>query len=247
LSRQLLELLHLSAPIATLLSVKQSLRARLSLIRQLASRGSLLDQNVFQEELSQIEFLHIDFLDICSNVTALFDDAVGQQGAKWALLFDELETAPDWVVGQLFAALRMFNPRMFLKLAISPVSPSAYKTLLSQDAPADGHDYRQIALWYTDRVDAKGFCEAVWRSLTKKAGINVSAREALGASAFEPVSAAIMKRANPYAPGQYWYNVFDELRRKDRSFAAFLRAKHIDLDTLGQADQRVKDAVLRKA
>jgi hypothetical protein len=247
LAQQLLQILKLSAPIATLLSVKQALRTRLSEIRLLANRGSLLDQQAFKRELSEREFLHLDFLDICSNATALFDDVVGERGAKWALLFDELETAPDWIVGQLFSSLRVFDPRLYLKLAISPVSATAYKSLLRQDAPADGQDYRQITLWYADRVDAKGFCEAVWRSLTKKAGIAISARDALGASAFEPVSRTLSKRLNPYLPGEHWHNVFSSLRQKDKSFAAFLRARGISLENLASANRHVKDAVLRKA
>jgi energy-coupling factor transporter ATP-binding protein EcfA2 len=246
-AKTIMGILKLTAPLATLLSVKQALRSRLSEIRQLSNRGSLKDQNDFRAELSNAAFLHLDFIDIFLNITGVFDDTANEQGAKWGLLFDELETAPDWIVGQLFSALRVSNPRMYLKLAISPVSATAYKTLLSVDGPADGQDYRQISLWYSDRVDAKGFCEAVWKSLTKKAGVSITARDALGPSAFEPVPAGQMKRQNPYAKGEYWHEVFTSLKRKDRSFAAFLRARNIDLERLSDADPRIKDSVLRKA
>ncbi len=247
LAKQLLQVLKVSASLATLLSVKQALRSRLSDIRQLANKGSLKDQIEFSQDLASIDYLHLDFLDICSNITTLFNDAVAEKGGRWALLFDELETAPDWIVDQLLSAFRVSDPKMYLKLAISPVSATAYRALLSVDGPADKQDHRQIPLWYTDRVDAKGFCEAVWKSLTAKAGISVSARDALGPSAFEPALPGHARHRNPYAHGEYWWSVFHSLREKDRTFAAFLRARNIDLEKLGSADQQTKDSVLRKA
>lgn len=247
LSRQLTEVLKLSTPIASLLSVKQALRSRLSTLRLLANRGSLEDPVAFRLELARTEWLHLDFLDACSNVTSLFSDTVGERDARWALLFDELETAPDWIVEQLFMALRVSGSKLYLKLAISPVSETACKALMSPDGPADGQDYRLIRLWYADRVEAKVFCEAVWRSLTTKAGIDISARDALGPSAFEPASPAELKHRNPYARGEYWADLFNQLARKDKTFAAFLHAKQIDLERIGETSQGAKDAFLRKA
>jgi energy-coupling factor transporter ATP-binding protein EcfA2 len=247
LATQVMKQLQLTADIASLLAVKQALRGRLSEIRQIANRGSLMKEDEFRRELADTGFLHLDFLDATSNITDLFNDAVGEKGARWALLFDELETAPDWIVGQLFTAFRVSDPKIYLKLAISPVSATAYKTLMAEDGPAEVHDHRQIRLWYTDRVDAKGFCEALWESLTRKAGLTVSARDALGASVFEPTDRGEIKRRNPYAWDEHWGKIFASLKEKDRSFSAFLRAHHIDLERLADVKQHTRDAVLRKA
>jgi hypothetical protein len=246
LSRQFAELLRLSPALPTLLSVKQSLRMRLSQIRVIANQGSLDNQDNFTAKLMQLEYLHLDFLDVSATLTTLFNDCVFEEGAKWALLFDELETAPDWIVEQLFAALRV-DTKVILKLAISPVSPTAHQALSSHDGPAETQDYRQVKLWYSDRVNARAFCEAIWKSLTGKVGINVSAREALGASAFEPAAPGDVRHKNPYAPGEYWARTFASLSAKDRSFAAFLKQKNISLEQLGRADQQTKDTVLRRA
>jgi hypothetical protein len=246
-SREITDALRLDTPIASLLSVKQALRSRLSDLRLLANRGSIAPADEFRYQLARTEWLHLDCLDSCSNVTSLFNDAAGENKARWALLFDELETAPDWIVEQLFIALRVSNPRLYLKLAISPVSPTACNALMSIDGPADGHDYRLIRLWYADRMEARGFCDAVWESLTKKAGLKVSARDALGPSAFEPASPSELRHRNPYARGEYWTEIFRELARKDKTFAAFLHAKSIDLEHIGETSQQAKDATLRKA
>jgi energy-coupling factor transporter ATP-binding protein EcfA2 len=247
LATQVMKSLRLTADIASLLAVKQALRGRLSEVRQMANRGTLMTDDDFRRVLADAPFLHLDFLDATSNITDLFNDAVGERGARWALLFDELETAPDWIVGQLFTAFRVSDPKIYLKLAISPVSATAYKTLMAEDGPAEVHDHRQIPLWYTDRIDAKGFCDALWESLTKKAGLSVTARDALGASVFEPTDRGEMKRRNPYAWDEHWGKIFASLREKDRSFAAFLRARDIDLERLADAKQHTRDAVLRKA
>lgn len=247
LATQLLNVMRAEAPFASLLSVKQALRSRLSNIRRIANQGSLQDQTAFQASLATIDYLHLDFLDIAANITSLFNDAASEEGARWALLFDELETAPDWIVEQLFSNIRVSDKKLFLKLAISPVSAVAHKVLASNDGPAHGQDHRQIPLWYTDKIRAKNFCEAVWRSLTHKAGIKVSAREALGPSAFEPIPTGHVRDRNPYQQGEHWGRVFNSLSQKDRSFTAFLRARHIDLGAIGSSDQRTKDTVLRKA
>jgi hypothetical protein len=246
LSRQFAELLKLSPALPTLLSIKQSLRIRLSQIRVLANQGSLDNQSSFAVKLMHLEYLHLDFLDVSATLTTFFNDYIHEAGAKWALLFDELETAPDWIVEQLFAALRV-DTKVILKLAISPVSPTAHQALVSHDGAAETQDYRQVKLWYSDRVNARSFCEAVWKSLTRKAGITVSSREALGASAFEPAAPGDVRHKNPYAPGEYWARTFASLSNKDRSFAAFLKQKNIFLEDLGRANQQTKDTVLRRA
>jgi len=243
----ILDVLKLKAPIASLLSIKQSLRGRLSEVRQLANRGSLISAEEFSKILADLPFLHIDFLDICSNITGLFNDAADQHGARWALLFDELETAPEWIVEQLFSAFRVCDPKIYLKLAISPVSTVAFQTIMSAAGPAEGHDHKQIPLWYTDRIEAKGFCESLWRSLTTKKGLNITAREALGASAFEPTARGQVKKQNPYAVGQYWTGIFKSLQKKDKSFSTFLRIRHVDLDRIAETQQTQKDSILRKA
>ena len=248
LALQMLKELRIDGAIPSLSSIRQALRSRLTDIRTLANQGSLMDQLEFGASLASQPFLHIDFLDMCSNLAGLFDDAVNDAGAKWALLFDELETAPDWVVQQLFSAFRVSDQKIYLKLAISPSSPAAYETLTSTLGPADWQDHKQIPLWYQDRKVAEKFCNDLWRSLARKQGVTQSARDSLGPSAFAPASGGGVASSNdPYGPDGYWTKQFQELLQKDKSFAAFLKVRKIDVKQLGHTDQFKKDAVLRKA
>jgi energy-coupling factor transporter ATP-binding protein EcfA2 len=239
--------LKVKPEIATLLSVKQALRNRLSDIRTLANKGSLLDASGFSQTLASLDYLHLDFLDVSSNITSLFNDAFGEQRERWALLFDELETAPEWIVEQLFSAFRVSDPKLYLKLAISPVSPTALKTIVSAVGPDVGNDHRQVRLWYTDKVNSKAFCQNLWLSLTRKHGVNITAHEALGPSAFDPGDKRTAERKSPYSSGAPWHKLFTSLASKDRSFNAFLKAQSIDLKNAGEIHQHKRDTVLRKA
>ncbi|MCC4115349.1 hypothetical protein LLG90_08320 [Aromatoleum toluclasticum] len=247
LARELAAALRVKPEIPSLLAVRQALRNRLSEIRVLANSCSLLLHEQCSERLASLDYLHLDFLDICSNICATFNEAVGESGARWGLLFDELETAPDWIVDQLFSALRTSDPRLYLKLAISPVSATAYRALFNQDGAALGHDYQQIRLWYSDRLDSKAFCRALWASLTQKHGLNISAEEALGRSVFEPKDNRGVRRRSPYSPGEPWHKIFTSLEKKDRSFMNFLKQKSVDLSAAEILWANKRDSVLRKA
>ncbi|MET2530183.1 ORC-CDC6 family AAA ATPase [Ralstonia pseudosolanacearum] len=247
LARELASALRVKPEIPSLLAVRQALRNRLSDVRVLANACSLLSHEQCSERLASYDYLHLDFLDICSNICATFNEAVGEAGARWGLLFDELETAPDWIVDQLFSALRTSDPRLYLKLAISPVSATAYKALFKQDGASLGNDYQQIRLWYSDRTESKAFCRALWSSLTQKHGLSITAEEALGRSVFEPKDNRGVRRRSPYSPGEHWHKVFTSLVRKDRSFANFLRQRDIDLSAAESMWANKRDSVLRKA
>jgi hypothetical protein len=247
LARELAIALKVKPEILSLLAIRQSLRNRLSDIRVLANACSLMSADQCSERLAGKDYLHLDFLDICSNICSIFNEVVGEVGARWSLLFDELETAPDWIVDQLFSALRTSDPRIFLKLAISPVSGTAYQALFKPNGASLGQDFQQIRLWYTDRVESKAFCKALWTSLTQKHGLKITADEALGRSVFEPKDNRGVRRRSPYSPNEPWHNVFTSLARKDRSFSNFLKQKNIDLSAPESAWANTRDSVLRKA
>ena len=71
---------------------------------------------------------------------------------RWALCFDELEIAPQWLQTELFAALRSFDQKFLLKLTWSPVLPT---NLMPQQERQ--HDYAAIRMWHGHAADAKPF------------------------------------------------------------------------------------------
>ncbi|MGN8112115.1 ORC-CDC6 family AAA ATPase [Paraburkholderia sp. 22098] len=247
LVRELSVVLRVRPEIPSLLSVRQAIRNRLSDIRVLANACSLLSDAQCAERLASEQYLHLDFLDVCSNICTIFNDAVSEKGANWSLLFDELETAPDWIIEQLFSAIRSSDPKLFLKLAISPVSATAFRALFKEDGAVHRNDHEQIRLWYSDRGDSKAFCRALWDTLTHKHGLHVTAEEALGRSVFEPRDNRSVRRRSPYSAGEPWHKIFTRLEKKDRSFANFLKSKNIDLASTESLWLNKRDAVLRKA
>lgn len=247
LVRDVASTLELSPDIPSLLSLKQALANRLSAIRVLANAGSLVSHDEFSRQLAAIGWLHFDCLDIAANVVEQFNSFTDDANRTWALLFDELETAPDWIIGQLFAAIRTTGAKMLLKLAISPVSPVAYQALTNEIAPSPGQDHQIIRLWYSDRIEAKDFCESLWQSLVQKRGLSIGPSQALGESVFDPYEDQRQSRESPYLPGGTWNTLFARLAQKDASFQAFLTARHIELNNPDSLRQQVRDTVLRKA
>jgi hypothetical protein len=247
LVRELSAVLRVKPEISSLLSVRQAMRNRLSNIRVLANACSLMSHAQCSERLAGESLLHLDFLDVCSNICAIFNEAIGESGATWSLLFDELETAPEWIIDQLFSALRSSDPRLFLKLAISPVSAAAFRALFKEDGAVHRNDHEQIRLWYSDRADSKAFCRALWDSLTRKHGLQISAEEALGRSVFEPKDNRAVRRRSPYSVGEPWHKVFTSLQKKDVSFVNFLKSRNIDLASAESLWLSKRDSILRKA
>lgn len=239
--------LMLQTEIASLLSLGQALSKRLSDIRAIANSGSHLNQIEFASHLSGTAWLHLDCLAVAAAMFELFNDHARDQNRVWALLFDELETAPDWIVRYLIGAIRSGSSKILLKLAISPASLVAYGALTSDIAPVAGQDHQVIRLWYSDRVESREFCEALWNQLVKKRGLSVGPQQALGPSLFDPYEDRRGAKRSPYMHGEAWHDLFRRLADRDASFRAFLRARNVDLENSAIVSQKIRDEVLRKA
>jgi hypothetical protein len=139
--------------VPTLLFLKQSLTRRLSTIREIASREALLGDEGRTQRLASMPFLHLHFLQSCSLAVEYFEDIIGESGKKWALMFDELELAPDWVQDELAASLRSTDDHFLFKLALNPYTPNSYlmKTALS---PAPGV-WRQLLFPVNDNHNSR--------------------------------------------------------------------------------------------
>jgi energy-coupling factor transporter ATP-binding protein EcfA2 len=245
---------RLSPDIPTLLSLQQALRLRLSHIRQVANdliRTERRLANLGQE----VQFVDLDFLSCADYAIDLFDAAVGDMSGRWAFLFDELEIAPEWIQEHLLTMLRSGNPKILLKLAISPYSPHGNK-ILSGIGAAAGHDLREIPLWATDRKDSLKFCRLLWRSISRDlVSPDLSADEVLGASYFDPPAftdnlapTIVGERLTPnrYSENSIWASRFASLANIDKTFDAFLKHKRINVNDLDSSDRSTHGPLIRK-
>lgn len=240
---------HIGPKIPSLLALRHALLDRLSQIRQLASKEALLGEEGRAHRLSQIDFIHIHFVDAISNATTYCNDLVGEPKAKWAFLFDELEIAPPWIYEQVVSAIRSVDDKILFKLAVSPVSSPAHlkRILNTAGGPSSLDDYDPIPLWYAEKEEAFRFCSELWASMLRERNMPPkSPDEVLGTAYSDAHRGDRASLGSAYHPQGQIGKAFIELASKDRSFQEYLSQKNIDASQLNVLPPEKMDQVVRK-
>jgi hypothetical protein len=227
---------NLNPLIFSLLGIKQSIVDRMAKLHEVASHSP--------DQLAQLLSTSQTALVPCaSQGIEAFNAVSGQYQARWGLLFDELEIAPDTIQRMLFSCLRSTDQRLVFKIAISP-SASAAEVFHSVLGPSAGNDFEEISL-YADPRDSQGFCEALWTRLASasdKTNSVLYPTTVLGHSVFHTLD---IRRT--YQRGGAWQRTFRELAQKDPSFREVLSRKGVNPYALERAPAELMDAVVRKA
>lgn len=213
---------------ATLAGVDWALGARLAKIGQ-AVEGGLADHDR--------AFLHLDFLSCATFAIDMFNELVAERDRRWALLFDELETAPAALRHRLIRLFRMGNPRLFLKLSMFPLS-TELEPADPQTDPLPGQDYEFISLSVPRKRASVRFASELAESVLRERGIDQTAREFLGKATFLP--AADVPEQEPSqqsAPrsaqrrlmrDRGLAKIFRELAESDATFSGYLARNGLD-------------------
>ena len=150
----------------------------------------------------------------------LFNDLIGEEDAHWALLFDELELAPDWIREHLIQATRSVDSRLLFKLSISPYDEHVPHGNLF--GPMEDNDYEPIPLWFAKKEDGYGFCKTLWESLLRQRGLpQATAENTLGPSVFSTpdVDTSVVPPPKArYGPQSAHHRRFADLRGKTGRF-----------------------------
>jgi hypothetical protein len=165
----------------------------------------------------------------------------GLRPSSWALCYDELEIAPQWLRIELLEALRSATQNVFLKLTWSPLLPSGLRT-----SPESAADFKPIRLWHSHVIDPRLFCEELTRDFLRERfpGMEMSPdgffrRSVLAAEGNE-------EPPESYQQGSTEYEVFKELASWDQSFRLLLTDRKIDPDDPIPKSLAEKDQVFRK-
>lgn len=239
---------QLSPKIATYTALKQSLVFRMADIRKFAQ--SLVGQANANERVRADEnaFLRYHFLDEVICAITLFNDDVDEPEAPWALCFDELEIAPDWVSDQLFRSIRSADYRILIKMAMSPVSTRAYPAIFEHvTGPSTLNDFDTIRLWYTDKLEPLKFCHDLWNAVVKRKGhASLTPHDVLDYSQTELDTTNRKSTKSAYGVSSDMMGSFERLSRSDVSFAAYLKKEEITLDKLEELSPEKFAATIRK-
>lgn len=239
---------HVKPDLPSLFALRIALYRRQSEIRELAGREVTLGIEGRPDRLASLPFLFLHFVDAVSIATNAFNDFSNESDAKWALLFDELELAPKWIVDQLILAVRSVDDTLLFKLAMSPVSSYEYPEALKQVAgPAPGQDYEPIPLWYVEKHEPYLFCEALWnRMLAERELPPNSPNEVLGESYSEFSKEAKRIGQSAYQSNARIARSFRDLAKRDSTFRQYLHTKAIDPERLDQVLPKKGDEIVRK-
>lgn len=247
LVRHMSKSLFLAPPLPSLLSLKQALTSRMAEIHVIANRETMLGITGRKERLAQIQFLHLHFLTVMTVCAEVFDDAAKSGPDRWALLFDELELAPQWIREELFRSLRSAESRFIFKLSMSPYNVDA-DDLDRALVASPGNDYDEIALWYAHKEDGSPFCHVLWEAMLKDRGIApMSPEDILGRSEFETLADEWVESGTAYSPGSRLQKRIARVASVDASFAQYLKEKDIDINSLHKLEGDTRAADIRKA
>ena len=217
--------------IPTLNYVKESLKRRSDHFNRFIQKIIFNNRNE-NEKVQLEEYLFIEFKSSVNLVISIFDSIFN--GKKmWALCFDELELAPNWLFEELFLSLRSTNQKLVFKLSASPI------VSLSKEIPATaGNDLNLIKMW--EEGDEK-FSKRIIASILKKRFGKI-----IDPDQFFNSNPIYNKDKGSYEEGSGFYNIIKELISKDESFKSFLLNKKVDIENPIASDEKSKDTLFRK-
>ncbi|HVF59222.1 MAG TPA: hypothetical protein VNJ70_05355 [Thermoanaerobaculia bacterium] len=161
---------------------------------------------------------------------------------QWALCFDELEMAPQWLQTELLRDLRSTDQRLLLKLTWTPIVPD-FLRLHAQP----GADYDVVRLWNSHVPDFRPFCRMFAERLIKdRLGEEAKSPELLfGRSSFARDEAP-KEEEDAYARGTEVWDAFRTQASSDRHFATYLKRHGVNPQDPSSAPPEIRDRVLRK-
>lgn len=241
LVREMSSLLQLRVEVPRIESVVSAL------VTRFRDHGELLRR--VKEGLSKLpDWLIRDTLGTAEACVRLFNTAVREPHHQWALLFDEMELAPARVTESVLDAMRGSQSVLLYKLSLSPVQPE-FARLNMPLAGVPGQDFELIRLSSQYAASPRFAMDLIHAELGKRYSSSgeLTPQKVFGAGRFtSSEEAATGGRANPYSAGSPLWKKFESLARTDRSFAAWLQRRGVDLNDLGQLSANERAAKVRK-
>lgn len=256
LSKQLIDNWNLPKPIVpTLKSIE------IALIKMISDLNSQINKHLlFGTEIQFEELYYKNFFDLLKLGCETFVSVLKVPEKKWALSFDELEIAPDWLQEELIESLRSRDQNYIFKLTTAPVVKFYHDVDLKaqRSSPSEGNDFNVIKIWTSDQKDMKDwrlFCETLMKKKIEKMvspKFVVSPKDIFGESYLDlsikdkyPSARLEYERDDYQENTPSWY-AFKQLAKVDKSFEIFLRLKSIDPENPVPRNSKQVDEVFRK-
>ncbi len=203
------------------------------------------DSNTLDMILKSIpQLLYAHSLDLAITSCNLFAELIGDElpFTKWALCYDELEIAPEWLRKEMLESLRSVDQRFLLKLTWSPLLPTGLKSV-----PELADDYLPIRLWHSHIQDANKFCENLTSRFLK---VTFPNSDITPDQFFSYSSLARDEKSeeekNSYKRGSTFYKIMKNYVLIDPSFREKLNDYNIDPEDPYTNDEHLLNTFFRK-
>ncbi len=239
---QLAELWGVSVTVPTVAELHGALRYRQVRSLERWKRTVLTYRHTSELDIAQLDVVEFD--SALKGAMELLSRRLDWPSAnRWAVLFDEVEVAPEILQRHLLSYLRHSDERLFFKLAIAPYM-QGYRGLPDRSRGSALNDYSVIELLGADDDAIRQFSHAFFAQAAANRDLPpLDMGSALGPSLLTPVNS---RAATAYDVSSEQAKRFISLARKDESFARYLEGSGsttIDL-VAGESDER---APFRKA
>jgi hypothetical protein len=230
--------------VLSLSGIRAALQKRLIDTQSLVSELSLRTDSSFEDLAAAMPYIHMELNTVVQSALVQFDEAICDEGAKWALLFDEFEIAPEEIQEAVFRRIRSTNEKLIYKIGLAPCTPHTLTSLKTAAPISEGNDFKRTVLWYPDKNSAVAFSEQIFRA---KVSIypqfqDRSPNEILGKTAYLTED----DDEKPYGQGDEWEHIFVSLKNKDEDFAKFLVDRNIDPTNLETSSDTPTGSTVRK-
>lgn len=238
---------YVTPALPSLLALKLALRARLSLIFEIAQLARVVGENETRERSVEAQLFTISALQSLLIGVDAFNDIVDQPTKKWAILFDELEIAPKPIRRLALQCLRSTDHRILFKLSLSPFSREM-RELDDSSAAMPAQDYHPILLTYARKNRSWPFSNALLAAMVESNPEDYALPfRVMGASyvadeedEYNDTQSAV------YRPGSPIHSAYVALADRDISFTRFLADRQVQLDTLHLLSETTRASIIRK-
>lgn len=254
---------RIASPVSTnLASLKHALLGRMTQINSHAKRVHALDMQ--EDQIDYPDYFFDDFHTLvplgCDSFEQIFskDPSFEKAPFKWALCFDELEIAPDWLKGDLLSLLRSTTAQNILyKLTMVPIVSVENNSKFYALQAREFQDFSIIRTWTYSResmfewekFSRKLLADKLHRNFTGEYNLlSIFGPDNLDyniVETFKQDKTLMMKGG--YGEGTPIWLIFRELARVDKSFRTYLKdIKKIDPQNPIPIEKSQEDEVFRK-
>ena len=220
---------------------KSFLGLRLALLRRQNRRSALIN-SLDDPDFSRIEAEEpLDLFIMLQGFFTIMEDLTGVK--KWALHFDEMEIAPQFILASIYERLRSFDRRAVIKFSLFPYIDFVKESRSGRISPREGHDFETITLSGKFKNESYQFSSDLVSRICEEQGLSASDFIAYVNSAADQTTLEFDK--NGHRKRKY-QTIFHSLAKKDPSFAAHLNANGIDISKIPHYTEQDKAPAVRK-